>query len=74
MSATTTALTTTTLIGMPSAMTNDSMTFEKRCPTCAGNGLSYDPSEAPRRIQELEGQVQELNERAAVTGTCGSYP
>lgn len=74
MSATTIALTTTTLVGTPSAMTNDSMNFEKRCPTCAGNGHSYDRSKAPRRIQELEGQVQELNERAAVTGTHGSYP
>lgn len=74
MSATTTALTTTTLIGTPSAMTNAVSTVEKQCPTCGGKGVSHELPEAQHRIQELEGQVQELTERATVTGKSGLYP
>lgn len=48
-------------------MTNASTTTERPCPTCGTNGDIH-PSEAQRRIQELEGQIQELNQRAAVTG------
>lgn len=71
MSATTTTLTTTTLVGSPSAMTNAS-TSEKQCPACGGSGACHDPSEVQQRILELEGHVQELNERAALTGKCAS--
>lgn len=50
-------------------MTNASITTEGPCPTCGGgNGDLHDSAEAQRRIQELEGQIQELNQRAAVTG------
>ncbi|KAJ5433423.1 uncharacterized protein N7458_012579 [Penicillium daleae] len=56
-------LTTTTLVGIPSAMKNVTTLSEKQCPTCGGNGAV----ESHRRIQELEGQVQALTERAAVT-------
>jgi hypothetical protein len=41
---------------------------EKQCPTCGANADSHDALESHRRIQELEGQVQALTERAAVTG------
>ncbi|KAJ5159674.1 GDPGTP exchange factor Sec2p [Penicillium canariense] len=68
MSATTTStLTTTTLVGMPSAVMNVATLSEKQCPTCGGNGGTHDASEAQRRIQELEGQVQHLTEHAAMT-------
>lgn len=49
-------------------MTNTSLLAARPCPTCGGNSDIHDPAEAQRRIQELEGHVQELNERAAVTG------
>lgn len=75
MSATTTStLTTTTLVGTRSAMTNASTSSERSCPTCGGNGNLHDPAEAQYRIQELEGQIQELNERAAVTGKLQPDP
>lgn len=75
MSATTTStFTTTTLVGTRSAMTNASITSEQPCPTCGGHGNLHDPAEAQHRIQELEGQIQELNERAAVTGKLQPDP
>lgn len=52
-------------------MTNAS-TSEKQCPACGGSGACHDPSEVQQRILELEGHVQELNERAALTGKCAS--
>ncbi|KAJ6119792.1 hypothetical protein N7523_004072 [Penicillium sp. IBT 18751x] len=70
MSATTT-LTTTTLVGSPTAMTNVSI---KLCPACGGSGDCHDPSEVQQRILELQEQVQELNERAALTaGKLADY-
>lgn len=71
MSATTT-LTTTTLVGSPTAMTNVSTT--EICPACRGSGDCRDPSEVQQRILELERHVQELNERAALTGKCAPIP
>lgn len=65
--STTTTLTTTTLVGSQSAMTNDTLVSEKHCSMCRGAEASDSP-EARRRIQELEGHVQELKDRAAVTG------
>lgn len=55
-------------------MTNASIRTERPCPTCGGNANLHDPSEAQHRIQELEGQIQELNQRAAVTGKLQSDP
>lgn len=49
-------------------MKNVTTLLEKQCPTCGGTGDSQDALESQRRIQELEGQVQALTERAAVTG------
>jgi hypothetical protein len=43
------------------------------CPACGGSGDCHDPSEVQRRILELEGHVQELNERAALTGKCAPH-
>lgn len=69
MSTTTTStFTTTTLVGIPSAMKNGMTLSEKQCPMCGGNGDSHDAVESHRRIQELEGQVHALSERAAMTG------
>ncbi|KAJ5585054.1 GDPGTP exchange factor Sec2p [Penicillium hispanicum] len=75
MSATTTStLATTTLVGTPSAMTNTVSIPEKRCSTCGGSGPVYEHPDAQHRIQELEGQVRELTERAAVTaGKLSEY-
>ena len=75
MSATTTStLTTTTLVGTLPAMTNAAPPIGKPCPTCGGIGAAHDQSEAQHRIQELEGQIQELTERAAVTGRLHLFP
>jgi hypothetical protein len=52
-------------------MTNVSTT--EICPACRGSGDCRDPSEVQQRILELEGHVQELNERAALTGKCGPH-
>ncbi|KAJ5218912.1 GDPGTP exchange factor Sec2p [Penicillium cinerascens] len=61
------------LVGSPSAMTNAS-TSGKQCPACGGSGACNDPSEVQQRILELEGHVQELNERAALTtGKLADY-
>lgn len=49
-------------------MTNASIITERPCPTCGANGNLHDPDAAQHRIQELEGLIQELNQRAAVTG------
>lgn len=49
-------------------MKNGVTLSENQCPTCGGNGASHDAVESHRRIQELEGHVQALTERAAVTG------
>ena len=68
MSATTTTLTTTTLVGTPSVMTTDATFNEEKCPTCGGNGDSHESLEAQQRIQELEGQIQDLMAQAVVTG------
>ena len=69
MSATTTTLMTTTLVGTPSAMTNVVEPLsEKSCPTCGTNGYALDASEAQRRISELEGQIQEMTAQASVSG------
>lgn len=43
------------------------------CPACGGSGDCHDPSEVQRRILELEGHVQELNERAALNGKCAPH-
>lgn len=68
MSATTTTLMTTTLVGTPSAMTNVVEPFsEKSCPTCGSNGNALDASEAQRRILELEGQIQEMTAQASIS-------
>ncbi|KAJ6164904.1 GDPGTP exchange factor Sec2p [Penicillium chermesinum] len=65
MSATATFSTpTTTLIGTSSAMATVATGTETPCPVCGGMSDVHDSSEAQRRIQELEGQVQELTERA----------
>ncbi|KAJ5690597.1 GDPGTP exchange factor Sec2p [Penicillium macrosclerotiorum] len=73
MSATTTTLTSTTLVGAPSAMTHVTTLSEKQCPTCGGYE-SHDAAESHRRIQELEGHIQELTERAAITaGKLADY-
>ncbi|CEJ58232.1 hypothetical protein PMG11_06897 [Penicillium brasilianum] len=64
---TTSTFTTTTLVGIPSAMKNGVTLSENQCPTCGGNGASHDAVESHRRIQELEGHVRALTERAAVT-------
>lgn len=57
-------------------MTSVGAVSEKQCPTCGGNGSATyaNSKEAQRRIQELEGQVQVLTERASVTGKHESYP
>ncbi|KAJ5913725.1 GDPGTP exchange factor Sec2p [Penicillium tannophilum] len=65
MSATTTTLATATLVGTPSAMKTVATVEENHCPTC-GSGESYDSSEAQLRIQELEGQIQDLTHRVAL--------
>ena len=62
-------LTTTTLVGTPSAM-NITTLSEKQCPACGRDGAV----ESHHRIQELEGQVQALTERAAVTGKQEDSP
>ncbi|KAJ5122377.1 hypothetical protein N7526_009314 [Penicillium atrosanguineum] len=70
MSATTT-LTTTTLVGSPTAMTT---VLTEICPACGGSGDCHDPSEVQQQILELQGHVQELNERAALTaGKLADY-
>jgi hypothetical protein len=54
---------------------NDVMTLsEKQCPTCGGTDDSHGALESQRRIQELEGQVQALTERAAMTGKQEDNP
>ncbi|KAJ6096086.1 GDPGTP exchange factor Sec2p [Penicillium sp. IBT 16267x] len=63
MSATTTTSATATLVG--SAMKTVAIVEENHCPRC-GSGDSYDPSEAQLRIQELEGQIQDLTHRVAL--------
>ncbi|KAJ5239273.1 hypothetical protein N7468_003892 [Penicillium chermesinum] len=69
MSATATFSTpTTTLIGTSSAMATVATGTETPCPVCGGMSDVHDSSEAQRRIQELEGQVQELTERATDAG------
>lgn len=55
-------------------MTDVSISTQRPCPTCGSNGNLHDPAEAQHRIQELEGQIQELNERAAVTGKLRPDP
>lgn len=49
-------------------MNNVTTLSEKQCPMCGGTGDSHGPLESQRRIQELEGQVQALTERAAMSG------
>ncbi|CAI7648971.1 unnamed protein product [Penicillium pancosmium] len=72
MSATTTTLMTTTLVGTSSAMTKDPF-LEKSCPTCGSDG-ALDASEAQRRILELEGQIQEMTAHSAITaGKLADY-
>lgn len=71
--STTTTLTTTTLVGSQSAMTNDTLVSENHCSMCGGAEVQNSP-EAQRRIQELEGHVQELRDRAAVTGKQTKMP
>lgn len=72
--ATSTLTTTTTLVGTPSAMKDVMTLSEKQCPTCGGTGDSHGALESQRRIQELEGQVQALTERAAMTGKQEDNP
>ncbi|KAJ5980815.1 hypothetical protein N7481_008113 [Penicillium waksmanii] len=72
MSATTTTLMTTTLVGTSSAMTKDPF-LENSCPTCGSNG-GLDASEAQRRILELEGQIQEMTAHSAIAaGKLADY-
>ncbi|KAJ5611789.1 GDPGTP exchange factor Sec2p [Penicillium herquei] len=55
---------TTSLVGSSSTMTVAAV--ETQCPTC-GYDETHESSEAQLRIQELEGLVQDLTKRAAVT-------
>lgn len=66
MSTMTTTLATATLVGTASTMKTVAA-VDSHCPTC-GYGEEHDPSEAQLRIQELEGLVQDLTQRAAFTG------
>ncbi|KAJ5257036.1 GDPGTP exchange factor Sec2p [Penicillium angulare] len=61
----TTTLATATLVGTASTMKTVAA-VDSHCPTC-GYGEEHDPSEAQLRIQELEGLVQDLTQRAAFT-------
>ncbi|KAJ5755114.1 hypothetical protein N7533_004657 [Penicillium manginii] len=73
MSATTTTLMTTTLVGTHSAMTKIDPSLENSCPTCGTNG-ALDASEAQRRILELEGQIQEMTAHSAIAaGKLADY-
>lgn len=49
-------------------MTNVETLLEKSCPTCGSNGDALDASEAQRRIQELEGHIQEMTANASISG------
>lgn len=71
---TSTLTTTTTLVGTPSAMKNVTTLSEKQCPTCGGTGDYHGALESQPRIQELEGQVQALTERAAMAGKQEDNP
>lgn len=64
---TTTAVTSTTLVGMLPTMTSTAA----HCPTCgqdASQSQSKTAEDSQRRIMELEGQVQNLNVQAKDTG------
>lgn len=74
MSATATSTFTTTLVGPPAVnpTVKGVSISEKQCPMCWRDGF---PSEtgAQDRIQELEGQVHALTERASSTGKLQNY-
>ncbi|KAJ5947248.1 GDPGTP exchange factor Sec2p [Penicillium verhagenii] len=67
MSATTTTIATATLVGIPSTMKTVATATENHCATCGSTKTdSFDSSEAQLRIQELEGQIQDLTHRVAL--------
>ncbi|KAJ5948670.1 hypothetical protein N7454_001977 [Penicillium verhagenii] len=67
MSATTTTIATATLVGIPSTMKTVATVSENHCATCGSTRSdSFDSSEAQLRIQELEGQIQDLTHRVAL--------
>ncbi len=55
-------------------MKNVTTLSEKQCPTCGGTGDYHGALESQTRIQELEGQVQALTERAAMAGKQEDNP